>query len=331
MNDRARPTSNFEYYSDPLPHLVADAMLPKPVFEKVRFPDVPVVPGVRTGRMIAIGETLWDDVMAQPGWSELKQQFLGEEFVLDVLKRFAPDLRARGCLVDPERAYLDGFVENNELSKASKLTDCDDPNALFVRFDFQAGRDTYAKNVHCDLSRRVVGGVLFFSSATEQGMEGGEFALFRDLKFADDRRCHEPKVEKTFPAEGNKAVLFLNGNDGFHGPLPIKSIAGERQWIYYAISSHCDVWPTGEQKGNGRDRKPLQSNQNSKMLPVPDQMASITPSLKKQDKEIAEAREQIGKLKADLANANATVEAMKASTSWRLTRPVRYLRQLFSR
>jgi hypothetical protein len=49
-------------------------------------------------------------------------------------------------------------------------------------------------------------------------------------------------VEKTFTFRHNQGVLFLNSNKGFHGPLPIRQIAGLRKWIYYSISSRRNVW-----------------------------------------------------------------------------------------
>jgi hypothetical protein len=220
--------------------------LPAQVWPSLRFPDVPVVPGVRTGRMIAIGEPLWDEVMSGPGWRDLQRVFTSQAFVSRVLDVLGEDMARQGCLVDPKSAYLDGFVEGHAESKQRTISETDDPNALFVRFDFQAGKEKYSKRIHCDLPRRVVGGVLFMTSAEDEGMEGGEFGMWRDAAFADDRVCHQPVLEKCYPFEANKGVLFLNANNGFHGPMPIKAISGERKWIYYSISSRRDVWPTAQ-------------------------------------------------------------------------------------
>ncbi|MEJ0061275.1 MAG: hypothetical protein WDM79_17670 [Terricaulis sp.] len=232
------------HYDDaPFAHLVLPQLLATTEWPRLRFPDVPVVPGVRTGRMIAIGDALWDDVMSGPGWAELRRVFTSQAFVSRVLAQFADEMKRLGCLVDPDAAYLDGFVEGQPESKQRTLSETDDPNALFVRFDFQAGTQSYGKRIHCDLPRRVVGGVLFMTNAEDEGMEGGEFGMWRDAAFANDRVCHKPVLEKTFAFEANKGVLFLNANNGFHGPLPIQAISGERKWIYYSISSRRDVWP----------------------------------------------------------------------------------------
>ncbi len=85
-------------------------------------------------------------------------------------------------------------------------------------------------------------GVLFMSSAENEAMEGGEFALYSDLAFNNDRKCHQSNVEKTFPYRHNQGVVFLNSNTGFHGPMSIRSVAGLRKWIYSSISSCRDIW-----------------------------------------------------------------------------------------
>jgi hypothetical protein len=245
MHAPSTPLPALQYETAPFPHLRAARLLPDAEFAKICFPDVPVVPNVRSGRMIAIGEPLWDQVMDQPGWAELKRIFLSEAFVLGLVSRFAEDMRQRKCLVDAAKAYVEPWIEDNADSVRGSLDQDCDPNALFVRFDFQAGGGSYNKKIHCDLPRRVVGGVLFMTGAEQQGMEGGEFAMFRDLSFRNDRSCHAPKLERVYACEGNTGVFFLNGNDSFHGPLPISRIRGERQWIYYSISSRRDIWPRG--------------------------------------------------------------------------------------
>ena len=181
--------------------------------------------------------------MAQPGWTQFGEIMLGEAFVKQVIGLFADDIRSRGARIDPERVYLQPYVETREELKKPTLDEAHDPNALFVRFDFQAMTSTHWTFVHTDWNRRVVGGVLFMTSAADAGMDGGEFGLFSDQEFRNDRTCHAPRLEKAFAYEHNKGVLLLNCNGGFHGPLPIRRLAGTRKWIYYAISSRRNVWP----------------------------------------------------------------------------------------
>ncbi|MEI4884313.1 hypothetical protein, partial [Klebsiella pneumoniae] len=81
-------------------------------------------------------------------------------------------------------------AESRQQTESSLLSESDDPHALFVRFDLQAIDATYAKAVHCDHLRRLIGGVLFMTSAEDEALEGGEFALYSDLAFNNDRKCH---------------------------------------------------------------------------------------------------------------------------------------------
>jgi hypothetical protein len=116
-------------------------------------------------------------------------------------------------------------------------------NELFTRFDIQAADGDYAPYVHLDRIRRLTGGLLFCADHREEGLIGGEFALYRDRFFADDRRCLWPRLAKTFPMRHNTGVIFLNANAAFHGPRRTTAIKGLRKWVYHAVSSHKAVWP----------------------------------------------------------------------------------------
>jgi hypothetical protein len=235
-----------EYFPVPSPHLAIPQVLPPELYAQLHFPHLDEAPRGRTGRDLFRGEPGWAQVMAESGWAQLGETMLGEAFMKRVIGLFADDIRSRGALVDPDRVYLEPYVETREELKKPTLDDGYDPNALFIRFDFQAMTSTHWTFVHTDWSRRVVGGVLFMTSAADAGMDGGEFGLFSDQQFRNDRTCHTPKLEKAFPYEHNKGVLLLNCNGGFHGPLPIRRLAGTRQWIYYAISSRRNVWPVAQ-------------------------------------------------------------------------------------
>jgi hypothetical protein len=97
--------------------------------------------------------------------------------------------------------------------------------------------------VHLDWARRIVGGILYFSDAAEEGLDGGELAFFRDRDFRDDRWCHDPEQVVAFAPRHNTGVIFLNSNRGFHGPRAIRRLEGRRRWLYFTISSKLDVWP----------------------------------------------------------------------------------------
>jgi hypothetical protein len=230
------------YFADPTPHAVISELVPPAVYEQIRFPDIPPRQDGRIGRDVYYGEPEWPEIMAQPGWAEFSSAFMSEEFMQRVIALFAEDIRAHGCKLDPSKVYLSQRAESRIETQAPVLSETDDPHALFIRFDLQAIDATYDKGVHCDHMRRVVGGVLFMTSAEDEDMEGGGFGIYSDLDFNNDRRCHQPRVERIFPFRHNQGIIFLNSNRGFHGPTPIRRLGGLRKWIYYSISSRRDVW-----------------------------------------------------------------------------------------
>jgi hypothetical protein len=235
------------YYHQPSPHIFIPQLIEPDLYAQISFPNLPERPMGRIGRDLYPGEPGWDELMTSPGWREFSSAFMSEAFIRRVIECFRDDIRRLGCAIDPARVYLDPYRETRQETETSLLSETYDPNALFARFDLQAIGQTYKKSVHCDWPRRVVGGVLFLTSAADEGLEGGEFALYSDLEFQNDRVCHQPKLEKVFPVRHNQGVLFLNSNSGFHGPTPIRKMAGMRKWIYYSISSRRNVWQAHSQ------------------------------------------------------------------------------------
>ncbi|MEP6731455.1 MAG: 2OG-Fe(II) oxygenase [bacterium] len=232
----------YRYLAEPHPHLFVDEIVPPSVYAAMRFPDEHVMPGASWG--ITTGDAAYDTVLHDTAWRALHDELRGKHFVSAVLACFADDMRRANCLVDPDAAHLTTFVESREDKEARTLRADGDPNELFTRLDFQSkGAGGYREFVHLDWARRLIGGILFFSDADEEGLEGGELALFHDRDFRNDRWCHDPELTATFRPRHNTGVIFLNSNTGFHGPRAITALRGRRRWLYYTISSHLDVWP----------------------------------------------------------------------------------------
>jgi hypothetical protein len=230
------------YVAEPHPHLVIDELVPSDVYAAMRFPDELVDLDSSWG--ITSSDPEYETVLRDPGWKALHDELTGEAFVFDVLRLFAEDLGRAGCLVDPHCARLGTFVESREEKELRRLPGDVDPNELFTRLDFQSkGDGQYREFVHLDWDRRIVGGILFFSDADEEGLEGGELALYRDRDFRNDRWCHDPELIRLFRPRHNTGAIFLNSNSGFHGPRNITALRGRRRWLYYTISSRMDVWP----------------------------------------------------------------------------------------
>jgi hypothetical protein len=236
---------NIEYHKSPSPHLVITDVIDPALYNALSFPDIPRRPGAgRIGRDIYPGEPEWDRLVKDGVWEQVHKELTSKDFIFKILENFADDIKERRCGIDLDKVYLEDFTETREQMRQSPLSTSYDPNSLFVRFDFQASDGTHGlRTPHVDHLRRIVGGVIFFSDAAEEGIEGGDFAFWADRKFRNDRICHEPEFAASYPIKHNTAYLFLNSNDAFHGPLPITKITGQRKWLYYSISSRRDIWP----------------------------------------------------------------------------------------
>lgn len=235
----------YRYLHDPHPHVFIDEIVPPGMYAAMRFPDELVAPGSSWG--ITSSDAEYAQVMRDPAWKALHDELTGETFVQEMLSCFADEMRRLGCLVDPERARLGSFIESREEKGLRELSTDADPNDLFTRLDFQSKSDgEYREFVHLDWARRIVGAILFFSDADEEGLEGGELALYRDRDFRDDRWCHDPELTELFRPRHNTGVIFLNSNAGFHGPRCITALRGRRRWLYYTISSRVDAWPCAD-------------------------------------------------------------------------------------
>jgi hypothetical protein len=232
----------YRYVRDPHPHIYIDEIVPPDTYAAMRFPDELIVPGASWG--ITSDDPQYGEVLRDRHWHSLHDQLRGEAFVLEVVRLFADDLAAGNCLVDPDAARVISFQESRQAKEMPVIATGGDANELFTRLDFQSKSvGTYREFVHLDWARRLVGGILFFSDAEEEGLEGGELAFYRDREFRNDRWCHDPELVALFPPKRNTGVIFLNSNRGFHGPRAIASLRGRRRWLYYTISSRVDIWP----------------------------------------------------------------------------------------
>ena len=232
----------YHYEALPHPHLIVDEILPPEEYRALKFPDALVAPGQAWG--ITSSDPQYADVLRDQRWRSLHDELCGKPFVFDVLRCFQQDMRDSCCLVDPDRARLVPFIESRDEKELRVLATEGDPQEIFTRMDFQSKPlGTYRDFVHLDWARRIIGAILFFSDTVEEGLEGGELALYRDRDFRNDRWCHDPELTALFPPKANTGVIFLNSNRGFHGPRPITALRGRRRWLYYTISSRLDIWP----------------------------------------------------------------------------------------
>ena len=233
----------YQYFSNPTPHIFLPQLLPAKQYREIVFPHLEPSAKGRIGRDLYEGEPGYGELIASPGWRDLHGMFTSWPFVEWVLTLFAKDLERLGCKVNPAKAFYEPYIESRDTVHDVKGQISDrDVNALFTRFDIQAADSKYAPYVHLDRIRRLTGGLLFCADRGEEELIGGEFALYCDRFFANDRRCFWPKLVKTFTVRHNTGVIFLNANTAFHGPRRMYALRGVRKWVYYAISSHQPVW-----------------------------------------------------------------------------------------
>jgi len=231
----------YRYLAEPLPHLVIDEIVPPARYAEMRFPVNLVARGEEWG--ITASDPAYAEVMGDPLWARLQDELCGEPFVREVLAAFADDLEAEGCRVNAATARLVDFVESREEKQLAVLDPAADVSDVYTRLDFQCkGMGAYRDFVHLDWARRIVGGILFFCDADEEGLDGGELALYRDRDFRNDRWCHDPELAAAYAPRHNTGVIFLNSNRGFHGPRAITRLHGSRRWLYFTISGKADVW-----------------------------------------------------------------------------------------
>jgi hypothetical protein len=234
--------NDFTYFNAPSPHILIRSLIDPETFSQVKFPDISARPGGRIGHDIYPGEAGWAETMKAPGWKEISSKFLNKALICSLVELFAEDISRAGATIDPAKIYYEPYDETRAETQSPVLSTTHDPHSIFARFDLQAIGHTYSKGVHVDWPRRLFGGVLFMTSAEDEGMTGGEFGLYSDKQFANDRVCHSPYLEKEFPVIRNTGVVFLNSNTAFHGPKRITRISGLRRWVYFSVSSRRDIW-----------------------------------------------------------------------------------------
>src|SRR5262245_42620528 len=179
---------DYEYFSQPTPHIVFPQLLPPDLYEQVRFPEIAIRSKGRSGRDLFVGEPGYEEAIGSVGLHELHDMFTSEEFVRWVISIFADDLTRLHCATTADNATLVPFLETREAldDNPDVLDATKDPGEIFNRFDLAIADPSYTAYVHLDSPRRVLGGVLFFCDAEQDGIDGGEFVLYRDRLFLGD-------------------------------------------------------------------------------------------------------------------------------------------------
>ena len=77
----------------------------------------------------------WKSWRSRAGLHLSSAYFMSEAFMLRLIGLFADDIRAQGCGIDLDKVYLAQRAESRAETETPLLSEIDDPNALFIRFD----------------------------------------------------------------------------------------------------------------------------------------------------------------------------------------------------
>lgn len=240
-----------EKFSDPYPHLALTNVVPPDVYAKLTFPQLQKRSQTRAGWDLFKGESEYDHFFqTDPAWGEVRKLLDSKAFIYLVVSQFRDELAELGVNVDA--LNLIEFTESPAQMSMARIAGGRFDGEIFSRFDLQASDGSTLRNPHVDHARRIVGGVLFFCDGEEEGLEGGDFGVWVDDAFQDDRVPHKCRMVKTMPVRHNTMYIFLNRNDAFHAPVPLTAAKGSRRWAYFSVSGRQDVWPSKQDRPAAR-------------------------------------------------------------------------------
>lgn len=233
-------------HNDPSPYIIIEDVLSKEIYNKLKFPKLKKRLNTRSGWDLFKGEKEWEEFFSKPYWNDLKNKLESKKFIETIIKQFETEIKLESRIKNPLKFQIIDYIENPAQQQRMYLRGTKKSpkeNKYFLRFDLQASDGTTLRVPHVDHCRRIVGGVYFLCDPEKEGIEGGEFGLWRDNQFNNDRIPHDCEMVKKLPIRDNTMYVFLNSNSGFHGPNEMKKCMGMRKWIYFSISMKENVWP----------------------------------------------------------------------------------------
>lgn len=222
----------------PFPHLVIDQALPAELFAALQasYPQCPPASGP-TGHTIHRGDALFDALMAaHPCWRELYVFCNSPEFLARLAALFAAEID-RSCEVKRGALYFADHIETRAEKEMARIPrPALPPEAMFVRFDFMQGMESYAREAHCDHRRRLATMLVYFDAPGPETFSGGELVLHDE---------GGTPVERIAPAE-NQAVLFACSERSWHSVAAVTRCTRPRRFVQITVSGCHDIWPGEE-------------------------------------------------------------------------------------
>lgn len=222
----------------PFAHAVIDGLLADSEFSQLSasYPECPPASGP-TGHTIHRGDPQFDAIMADhPQWRDLFNRCNSQAFVDGLVALFADQIAA-SCSVRPADFRFVDHIESRAEKESVRIINPDlPPEAIFVRFDFMQGKESYARAPHLDHRRRLATMLVYFDGPGPATFDGGELVL----------HSSDGAPVKSVPPAPNQAVMFVCSECSWHSVSPVSRCESPRRFVQIALSSRHDIWPAAQ-------------------------------------------------------------------------------------
>ena len=195
----------------------------------------------RSGWDLFKGESEWDLVFGQEGWKDVKEKLNSQKFITKILDFFSEELARNGLNVGGQKLVEFDELGANQQCQTLKWSR-NHNDEVFTRIEFESPDGSTLRIPHVDHARRLIDAVFFMCDGVDDGIEGGEFGLWEDEEYANDRKPHKCRLVKLLLVKANSMYVFLNANNAFHALTAMTESVGSRRWIYFSISSKYNFW-----------------------------------------------------------------------------------------
>lgn len=222
----------------PFPHIVVDNVLPSEFYAALdaSYPQCPVASGP-TGYTIHAGDELFETVITgNSAWRELYAYCCSRPFLDQMIVLFESEIE-RSCLVCADDFYQVDHIESRADKERKATSSPQYPaEAVFTRFDFMQGKNSYARAPHLDHRRRLATMLVYFDAPGPDTHQGGDLIL------------HDASGSAVthVPPAANRAVLFPCSERSWHSVSSVYNCRRPRRFVQVALSSERDLWPDAQ-------------------------------------------------------------------------------------
>ena len=231
-------TRTLDLCGEPFPHAVVDGIFEESAFEALAqsYPICPPASGP-TGFTIHRGDPEFDAVMtSSPAWRDFFRYSNSEPFINSMTDMFGEEIE-RSCLIDRNAINFADYIETRTDKEKGRIEQPALPaEAMFIRFDFMQGMDSYVRQPHLDHRRRLATVLIYFDTPGPDTFMGGDL-LLHDKSGLEVKRI-SPKA--------NRAVFFPCSEKSWHSVNAVTQCQKPRRFLQISVSSCHDIWPDGK-------------------------------------------------------------------------------------